>query len=205
MLKIYGRRTSINVRKVLWCCEELAIRHEREDLGSGFRSPAAEEFLTLNPNGLVPVIDDGGFVLWQSNSIIRYLATAYGDHTLYSSDLRQHALIDQWIDWQATEFNDAWRGAFMGLVRKAPAYQDRRIIDESIAQWTKMMKVLEDRLHEAGAYVGGESFTLADIPIGLSIHRWFSTPVPHVELPAVEAYYNRLRSRPGFLAQLDEP
>ncbi len=197
MLRVYGQRASINVRKVLWCCEELAIPYQREE------RPA--DFLALNPNGLVPAIDDQGFVLWQSNSIIRYLATAYGGGSLYPPDPHQRGRIDQWIDWQATEFNESWRGAFTGLVRKSPAHQDRRIIDDSAAQWSRMMAILENQLHRTGAFVAGSAFTLADIPIALSVHRWFSTPLQHTDLPVVASYYARLKQRPAFVAQANEP
>ena len=196
MLKIYGRASSINVRKVLWCCDELAIPYAREDWGTGFRSTRDADFLKLNPNGLVPVIDDDGFVLWQSNSIIRYLAARASD--FYPTEPRQRAIIDQWIDWQATELNDAWRYAFMNLVRRSPEHQDAKLVERSIAQWSPMMGLLEKQLHQAGAFVTGATFTLADIPIGLSVHRWYSTPFDRPELRAVDAYYQRLKSRPAF-------
>src|SRR5262245_49832593 len=106
MLKVYGRSSSINVRKVIWCCEELSVPYEREDWGSGFRSTESPEFRALNPNALVPVIDDDGFVLWESSSIIRYLAAAYGGAAYYPVAARERARVDQWMDWQATELNE---------------------------------------------------------------------------------------------------
>jgi len=121
MLKILGKASSINVRKVLWACAELHLPFEREDWGTGFRPADTPEFLSLNPNGLVPVIKDGDFVLWESNSIIRYLASRYGGQALYPADPVVRAPIDQWMDWQATDLNRSWSYAFLGLVRKSPA------------------------------------------------------------------------------------
>ena len=122
MLKILGKASSINVRKVLWACAELRIPFEREDWGTGFRETDTSEFLSLNPNGLVPVIKDGDFVLWESNSIIRYLASRYGGEALYPTEPTKRARVDQWMDWQATDLNRSWSYAFLGLVRKSPAH-----------------------------------------------------------------------------------
>src|ERR1700761_5627868 len=112
MLQILGKVSSINVRKVLWTCAELNLPFEQEDWGSGFRSPDTAEFLALNPNAMVPVIKDDGFVLWESNSIIRYLALRYGGTQLYPEHPQERARVDQWIDWQAAELNRAWSYAF---------------------------------------------------------------------------------------------
>ena len=117
MLRILGKESSINVRKVLWTCDELGLAVEREDWGSGFRTTDDPAFLRLNPNAMVPVIDDGGFVLWESNTICRYLATKHRSLALLPSEPQQRARVEQWMDWQATELNNAWRYAFMGLVR----------------------------------------------------------------------------------------
>jgi glutathione S-transferase len=198
MLEILGRSSSINVRKVLWLCAELALPFRQEAWGTGFRSTNLPEFLALNPNGLVPVIRDGAFVLWESNAICRYLAARQGRDDLLPGDLQSRAIVEQWIDWQATELNDAWRYAFMGLVRKSPAHGDPAAIAASIEQWNRRMTMLGARLEQTGAYVAGETFTLADIGIGVSTHRWFATPIDRPALPAVDAYYERLSTRPGF-------
>lgn len=202
MIQILGKASSINVRKVLWACDELNLRYEREDWGAGFRATAEPEFLALNPNALVPVLRDGDFTLWESNSIIRYLANQYGEAapSLYPAAPRERARCDQWIDWQASDLNGAWRTAFMGLVRQHPDHQQPDAIARSIADWTRLMRVLEARLAETGGYVAGSAFTLADIPIGLSVNRWFGTPMAAPDLPAVRAYFERLHARPGFQA-----
>ncbi|RKP49778.1 glutathione S-transferase family protein [Pararobbsia silviterrae] len=198
MLQILGKIPSINVRKVLWTCAELDIPFEREDWGSGFRSTDAPEFLALNPNAQVPVIRDGAFVLWESNAIIRYLANRYGGEHLYPLDAQLRARADQWIDWQATDLNRSWSYAFLGLARRSPAHQDRAQIDLAIRSWTRCMSILDAQLERTQAYVAGDRFTLADIPIGLSVNRWFGTPFDRPELPAVAAYLERIAQRPAF-------
>lgn len=200
MLRILGRASSINVRKVLWACAEFDIPFEREDWGTGFQPTDAPEFLALNPNAMVPVIQDGDFTLWESNTIIRYLATRYGDAGCYPTEAIARARVDQWIDWQATDLNRSWSYAFMSLVRHSPAHQDPQALAEGCAQWVHYMQILERQLAATGAYVAGGRFTLADIPIGLSVNRWFETPFEHPPLPAVSAYFERLTARPGFVA-----
>ncbi|MBI2737288.1 MAG: glutathione S-transferase N-terminal domain-containing protein [Rhodospirillales bacterium] len=190
MIRILGKASSINVRKVLWTCEEIGIAYSRADDG-----PELEQ----NPNGLVPVIVDDGFVLWESNSIIRYLANKWTAHTLLPTEPRARAEVDRWIDWQATEFNSAWRYAFSAIVRRNPAFNDPRDIDASERQWTRMVAILDSQLAHTGGHVAGAAFTLADIPIGLSVNRWFMTPFDRPAFPHVEAYYERLSARPAFV------
>ena len=199
MLKILGRSSSINVRKVLWACAELGIGFEREDWGAGYKSTQTPEFLALNPNALVPVIKDEDFVLWESNTIIRYLARAYRGESIYPAAPKLRAIVDQWIDWQATGLNPAWSYAFSALVRQSPPNPRPEEIALSIRNWTRQMAILDEQLARTGAYVAGEAFTLADIPVGLSVHRWFSAPIARRDFPAVSAYYERLSQRPGFM------
>jgi glutathione S-transferase len=190
MLRVLGKASSINVRKVLWTCEEIGIAYERADDGLE---------LGRNPNGLVPVIVDGDFVLWESNSIIRYLAGKWAAQALLPIEPRARAEVDRWIDWQATEFNSAWRYAFSAIVRRDPAFTDAVHIERSKQAWTRMLAILDGQLAATGAYVAGATFTLADIPIGLSVNRWFLTPMDRPDFPAVSAYYERLSQRPAFL------
>lgn len=198
MLRILGKATSINVRKVLWTCAEIDLPFEREDWGTGFKSTNTPEFLAMNPNAMVPVIQDGDFTLWESNTIIRYLVTRYGQASLYPTEARARARIDQWIDWQASDLNRSWSYAFMSLVRQSPSHQDPHALAAARADWCRHMQILERQLASTGAYVAGDTFSLADIPIGLSVNRWFETPLDHPHLPAVNAYYERLSERPGF-------
>jgi glutathione S-transferase len=198
VLRILGKASSINVRKVLWTCAELQIPFEREDWGSGFKSTNDAQFLALNPCAMVPVIQDGDFTLWESNTIIRYLVSRYGGAQLYPLEPVARARVDQWIDWQASELNRSWSYAFMSLVRQSPDYQDSAALAVGIEAWSKNMQILDRQLQSTGAYVSGEEFSLADIPIGLSVNRWFETPLEHPHLPAVRAYYDRLNQREGY-------
>ncbi|KFI08514.1 glutathione S-transferase family protein [Massilia sp. BSC265] len=193
MLKIIGKDTSINVRKVLWTCIELGLPFEREDWNAGHAA--------LNPNGLVPVLVEDGFVLWESNTICRYLCSKYGEQgagALLPAGARDRARVEQWMDWQATDLNTAWRYAFMALVRNNAAYQDRAQVEASIASWNRHIGILDAQLRATGAYVAGSAFTLADIVLGLSVNRWMLTPMDRPDLRHVAAYVDRLTERPGF-------
>lgn len=202
MIQLLGKASSINVRKVLWLCAELPLAVDHQAWGSGFRSTQAPEFLALNPNGLVPVIVDGSTVLWESNTICRYLAARQGRTDLLPGTPAARARVEQWMDWQATDLNSAWRYAFMARVRGSPAHQDPAAIAASITDWNRLMAVLDRQLDHTGAHVSGADFTLADIVLGLSTYRWLMTPQPDAErpqLPAVQAWFDRLRQRPGFV------
>ena len=198
MLKILGKAASINVRKVLWTCDELGLPFAREDWGAGLQSTAEPAFLALNPNGMVPVLVDGDFVLWDSHAICRYLAHRYDGAALLPADPRQRALVDQWMDWQATELNNAWRYAFMALVRRSPAHRDSEQIAASAASWNRHVGILDQHLARGGPYVAGAGFTLADIVIALSLGRWRMAPITRPTFPAVDAYCARLAQRAGF-------
>jgi glutathione S-transferase len=198
MLKILGKTASINVRKVLWTCDELGLPFAREDWGAGFQSTQQPAFLGLNPNAMVPVLLEDDFVLWESHAICRYLAQRHGGEALWPTDARQRALVDQWLDWQATEFNNAWRYAFMALVRRSPAHWDSEQIGASVASWNRHVGILDAHLAHGSPYVAGDDFTLADIVIGLSLGRWRLAPITRPAYRAVDAYCARLAQRPGF-------
>ena len=199
MLRIYGYAQSINVRKVLWTCAELDLDFEREDWAGPFRSTAEPAFRSLNPVGMVPVIDDGGAIIWESNTIVRYLAASRGRRDLLpDDDLVHRAQIEMWMDWQASDFNNSWRVAFQGLVRQNPDHQDAGAIERSLATFTGMVGIVDAQLAKAGGYICGPHFCLADIPIGLSIHRWQSIPALKPHFAHVDRYYDRLCERAGF-------
>lgn len=189
-MRIIGKASSINVRKVLWACDEIGIAYARADDGPE---------LSQNPNGLVPVIVDGDFVLWESNTILRYLAHKWAARALLPDEPRRRAEVERWIDWQATEFNTAWRYAFSAIVRRNPAFRDTVQIEASRRDWNRMAAIVDAQLQATGGYIAGAAFSLADIPIGLSINRWMVTPMDKPSLAHVDAYYERLASRPGFL------
>jgi glutathione S-transferase len=199
MIRILGKSSSINVRKVLWTCAELGLPYEHEAWGDGFRSTGAPDFLALNPNAMVPVVVDGDFVLWESNTICRYLCAQYGGEVLLPGAPRQRARVEQWMDWQATELNTAWRYAFMALVRRSAAHADALQVQASVDNWNRLLGIL-DRHLESSAFAAGDSFTLADIVLGLSVNRWLMTPMTRPVYPALAAYYARLARRPGFAA-----
>ncbi|NHV08382.1 glutathione S-transferase [Cronobacter turicensis] len=199
MLKILGKNTSINVRKVLWTCEEAGIDYLQEDYGSGFASTETAEFKALNPNALVPVMIDDDFVLWESNSICRYVARKAQRDDLLPGEPQAAAAVEHWMDWQATEFNNAWRYVFPALARKNPAYNDETAIAQGIITWNQCIAIVEQQLRSTGAWMAGETFTLADIVIGLSVNRWKMTPFDHPAVPAIDAWFSRLNNRPAFL------
>jgi glutathione S-transferase len=198
MIKLLGKPASINVRKVLWLCAELGLSIENEPWGSGFRSTKTPEFLALNPNAQVPVLVDGELVLWESNTICRYLACLAAREDLLPAQPAQRACVEQWMDWQATDLNSAWRYAFMALVRRSPAHNDAAAASASVAEWNRLMQILDDRLARTGAYVVGPRFTLADIVLGLSANRWRMMPMDRPALPAVDAWFARLNERAAF-------
>ena len=198
-LKILGKASSINVRKVLWTCDELGVSYEREDWGSGFASTHSPEFLKLNPNAQVPVIIDDAGVLWESNTICRYLVGKHRNAELLPHEPAARARVEQWMDWQSAELNRSWSYAFTALVRKDPECQDPHRIASGLRDWNQKMAILERQLAATGAYVAGPRFTLADIVIGLSVNRWLMTPMERPEFPAIDEYFQRLAQRPGFL------
>lgn len=200
MLTLLGRSTSINVRKVQWLLAELGLAYQQEQWGAGTQPTDTPAFRALNPNGLVPVLRDGDFVLWESNAICRYLAARERRDDLLPAALQPRALVEQWMDWQATELNSAWRYPFMALVRKLPGYDDAGAIARGIVAWNRHMAILDAQFARTGAFVAGDTFTLADIAVGLATHRWFASPIERPDLPAVRRYYAALDQRPGFRA-----
>lgn len=194
-LVILGRITSINVRKVCWTADLIGLNYRTEVWGLPHRDPREAEFLKLNPNAQVPVILDDGFVLWESGAIMRYLAEKHRSG-LWPSQIKERALIDQWVTWQGTELNPPWMYAVHALLRKNPAYTDEARIEDSIARWSSAMRILEAQLRQTGQFVANGRLSLADIVLGLSSHRWFSTPFDRPELPAVRAHYEMMKATP---------
>jgi len=198
MLKIYGRDNSINVRKVLWLCAELELPYERYDFGRGFQPTDTPEFLALSQYGVVPVIDDEGFVLRESNTIVRYLAEKHASGDIYPRELQPRAQIQAWMDWASTDLGSAMRSVFWGVQLKHPDFTDPKQIEVSLANWTRQMRRLDAHLAEGNAHLMGTAFTVADIPVGLTVNRWFCTDIERPQLSSVSAYYDRLSLRPAF-------
>lgn len=198
MLRVLGYAASINVRKLLWACEELGLACRREDWGGGTRATGDPAFLALNPFGMVPVLVDGDVVLSESNAILRYLAAREGRTDLLPVDPAARARIERWMDWQASDFNNSWRVAFQGLVRGNPPHRDPAAIEASLAAFARMVAIVDASLASSQAWICGTAFTLADIPIGLAIHRWLALPIDKPGFAHVDGYYARLCERPGF-------
>jgi glutathione S-transferase len=194
MLKIWGRMSSINVQKVVWCAAELQCDFERIDAGGAFGVVDTAAFRRLNPNGKVPVIDDDGFVLWESNAIVRYLCARHPAAGLYPASLTARADCDRWMDWQATEFAPAMRDAFMQMVRTAPQARQMALVDASVEHTEPMMAILDDALAER-LYIGGDLFTMADIPLACTVHRWHGMPIARVPRPNVVKWLERVGNR----------
>ncbi|MEG9832845.1 glutathione S-transferase [Serratia marcescens] len=199
MLKLLGKASSINVRKVLWTCQELGLPLAREDWGSGFRSTQEPAFLALNPNGLVPVLIDGERVLWESNTICRYLAGREGRRDLLPQEPGARAAVEMWMDWQATDLNGAWRYVFMSRVRGHADYQDAASLAAAEREWNRLMGLLDKHLAQHGPHAAGAAFTLADVVLGLSLNRWLMTPFERPNYAALAAYQQRLLQRPGYV------
>ncbi len=197
-LRILGRANSFNVRKVLWACDELGLDYTREDWGRGFRPTSDAEFIRINPIGLVPAVIDDGQVLRESNTIVRYLASKHKADHLYPTDLLQRASVEQWMDWANYETSISLRGAFLGGMLNEPPWNNPWFVEQGRRQITKELGQLDEHLAVTGAYVAGEAFTIADIPIGLVVNRWFCLNFQKPVYPAVAAYYERLSARPAY-------
>ena len=199
MLRILGRANSFNVRKVLWTCEEIGIPFEREDWGRGYQPTSDPSFLEVNPIGLVPAVIDGDVVLRESNTIVRYLATKHGRSDLYPIEPAARANVEQWMDWANYETSISLRGAFLGGMLNEPPWNNPWFIAQGRRQITKELGQLDQHLAITGsAHIAGDPFTIADIPIGLVVNRWFCLNFERPEYKAVAAYYDRLGERPAY-------
>ena len=196
MLKIWGRLTSVNVQKVVWCADELGLEYERVEAGGKYGIVNTPEYLAMNPNGLVPLIEHDGYVLWESNAITRYLAARYGEGSLWPTDIQMRADADRWMDWQAVSFNPAIGPGFWQLIRTAPEKRDAAVIEAARDSGEKKL-ALFDRHLATRDFVAGASFTMGDIPLGCSVDRWYKLPLPRESHPHVERWYQRLCERKG--------
>ena len=197
MIKIWGRKNSINVQKVLWCCDEFKIPYQRVDAGVQPSDLDTSTYLALNPNGLVPTIEDGKFVLWESNAIVRYLAAKYGSENFWPTNPETRASADRWMDWHMSTLWTHMRPMFIQLVRNTPDKRDQTIIDAAQQNTLAALKILDAHLG-ANHYVAGAAFTIGDIPVGAATHRWMSFPIKRPALPHLEAWYARLGERHAY-------
>ena len=198
MLKIYGRANSINVRKVLWIADEIGEPYEREDWGRGYRALTEPAFARLNPMSAIPVIDDSGFILRESHVIVRYLADKHRRTDLYPTDPTLRYPIDAWMDWAGSDLYWGVKPVFHGKVVKAGPLADPKLIEVGAGDWTMRMRLLDRQLEQSGPFLMGAAFTIADIPTGMIVNRWFATDFDKPPLAAVAAYYDRLSERPAY-------
>ena len=197
MLKIWGSKGSSNVQKVLWACGEMGLAFEREEIGPRDGRHKSPEYRALNPNALVPTIDDDGFILWESNVIVRYLAAKHGMGSLYPEDLVQRADADRWMDWQQTTVASPMGVLFRALLRDPPDAFEPAEIDAAMQKADAAWRILDARL-ATRPYVAGSGLTMGDIALGNAVHRWYRLPVERPALPHVAAWYAGLRERPAY-------
>ena len=204
MIRLWGRLSSINVRKVVLTLRLLELPFERTEAGGRFGVVRTPEYLARNPNALVPLLDDDGWELWESNVIVRYLAARYGDERLYPRDLRARFDAERWMDWQQTTLNPAGRDAFVQLIRMAPGERDQALIDASVAATEPLWDLLESQL-SGRRFIAGDELTIADLPIACEMHRWRGLPLDRRALPRLDAWYERMLALPATRGVLDLP
>ena len=202
MLKIWGRKNSSNVQKVLWCCSELDVPYERVDAGMAYGVTTEPEYLALNPNGLIPTVEDDGLVLWESNSILRYLGAKHGG--LYPEPLYARADVDRWLDWQISRLGPAILPAFFHLIRSAPEDCDQEAVQKSALAAGRLMAILDQQL-VGRLFICGDDLTIADVANGILAYRWKNLDIDRPALSNIDAWYERLTQRPGFQEHVMRP
>ncbi|WP_415844806.1 glutathione S-transferase family protein [Stutzerimonas zhaodongensis] len=204
MLKLWGRNNSTNVKKPLWCLEELKVPYTRIDAGGAFGIVGEPEFVAKNPNKLVPCLEDGELVLWESNAIVRYLAARYGEGSLWNTDPAQRAEADKWMDWATSTLAAPFRPVFWNVVRTAPEQRDMAAVQTGLAECSKLLTIVDQTLAEQ-PYLSGESLGMGDIPLGCFAYAWFEMPIERPDLPHLRDWYDRLRQRPAYQAAVLTP
>lgn len=197
MLKIYGRKTSINVQKVMWLVGELGLKHERIDIGGRFGGLDKPAFLAMNPNALIPVIDDDGMILWESNAIVRYLAAKHSAGAWYPIDPGPAAQADQWMDWALSTLNIGFSGVFVGWYRTPEAKRNWPAINDAMAKLHKCYALI-DKILGTRPHLSGDKLTMGDIPAAATLYRYYTMEIERPSLPNVEAWYKKLCERPAF-------
>jgi glutathione S-transferase len=203
-IKIWGRRDSSNVQKVLWCCGELGIAFERTDIGGKFGGNKEKPYLDLNPNGLVPTIEDGSFVLWESNSIMRYLVDKYGQGKLLPATPEGRANANRWMDWQLSTFNPAIVPLFWGLIRYPEEKRDQAVIEAFLQKTIKAWEIVDNQLAR-GSHLAGDEFSLGDIPLGIWAYRWYNLPIERPDFKNIKSWYDRLCRREPYKSHIMIP
>ena len=195
MLKVWGRTTSLNVQKVLLCLEEFGIAFERIDAGLEFGIVQTSQYQALNPNARVPTLEDDGFVLWESNVIVRYLCAKYAERGFWTTDPRARADADRWMDWQQTTFNPSMNPIFIALIRGSKPRDDQAIEKQRQAS-ERNAAILDERLARH-PFISGQTFGMADLVLAPPLHRWLNLPVARSPQPHLERWYSALMTRPA--------
>jgi glutathione S-transferase len=204
MIKIWGRTDSSNVQKVLWCCGELGVEFERQDWGGKFGGNKDRDYLAMNPNGLVPTIKDGDFVLWESNSIMRYLNAKYGQGKLLPSTPEGMAQANRWMDWQLSVLNPSIVPLFWNLIRTPEDKRDPKAVQSALDKTSAAWQMVENQLAQS-AFVAGDNLSLGDIPVGVWAYRWFNLPIERPKQPHLENWYQRLKPRKPYQTHIMIP
>lgn len=205
MRRVWGRSNSSNVMKVIWLLEELKLPYERIDVGGPFGQTDTPEYRAMNPTKLVPTLQEDGFILWESNAILRYLATANAkDAPIWPRDARGRGNIDRWMDCQQTQLNRPQSVVFQGLIRTAPEKRDHAAIQQAVQDAARAWSLIEAPLTRF-PYIAGKEFTLADISWGVHVHRWFVMPIDRPDLPNLRDWYGRLLQHPAYSAHCAGP
>lgn len=197
MLKLWGNADSVNVQKVLWCCEELALPYERIDAGRHFGVVDTPAFRARNPNGLVPTIDDDGVVVWESNAIVRYLAAKHASGSLWPVDVVARADADRWMDWTNSTLWPTMVPLFRAFMRTPEAQRDARAIERYRQETIDELKILDAHL-ASSAFVGGDTLTMGDIAVGCAVWRWMALPVERPALAHLQRWFDSLAARPAY-------
>jgi glutathione S-transferase len=198
MLKIWGRKNSSNVRKALWAAEELGLAYQAIDAGGAFGVVDTPEYRAMNPNGRVPVIEDDGLVLWESNAIVRYLLARHApDSAWYPADPRTRATADKWMDWTSSSFAGPFRTVFWGVLRTPAEKQDWAAINAAIKECDELLNMADHALISQ-PYLSGNDIGMGDIPLGSFIYAWFEMPIERAPQPHLQAWYERLKQRPAY-------
>ncbi len=202
MLRIWGRISSINVRKVVFTAQELGLPFERIDAGSEFGIVRTPDYLARNPNALVPLLQDGDVELWESNVMVRYLCAKHSAGQLYPLELSRRFDAERWMDWQQTTLSPAGRTAFLQWFRTPAAERRMDLVAQSTAATEALLALLDNHLARQ-PFMGGDRLTMADIPIACEIHRWQALPQPRPDRQHLQRWYNTVRARPAARGVFD--
>ncbi|NRN28555.1 glutathione S-transferase family protein [Photorhabdus heterorhabditis] len=197
MLTVWGRKNSSNVKKVLWCLKELNVPYNQIDIGGKFGKLDDPQYLKMNPNKQIPCLQEGDFILWESNAIVRYLAAKFGENVLYPQNLQERANTEKWMDWCGSHLFPHIRQLMIGIIRTPEAERDQKQIEQTMTEIEKLMEIADNALTEQ-EYFSGDKFGMADIALGPMIYPWLNVHIKRPSLPNIERWYHLMTERPAF-------